>query len=79
MTGSNCAVTVTASFWIFAINTAACPGIPTLSASPPQTRTASVRCSVTGTSHFTSAIERSWSSHRLYWFGLFVVPMILPG
>jgi hypothetical protein len=40
-TGSNCAVTVTASFWIFAINTAACPGIPTVSRSPTAAKTAS--------------------------------------
>jgi hypothetical protein len=62
-TGSNCAVTVAASFWIFAINTAACPGIPTLSASPPPTLTPSVSKSPTAiysstfaaTDHFTSS------------------------
>jgi hypothetical protein len=76
-TGSNCAVTVTASLWIFAINTAACPGIPTLSRSPSLTRTASVRCSATGTSHFTSGIEARWSTYHLYRFGLFVIPVMI--
>jgi hypothetical protein len=61
-TGSNCAVTVTASLWIFAINTAACPGIPTLSPSPSISKSPTASTPVaTPTSGFapSAAVARS--------------------